>query len=166
MVTSGRLQRPTDHAGAREELRTRDLTSQPPDLRPSYPHFGRGDADVWEQWLWDHQDQIRHVYYDIALGGVTIDDPDIDQTIKDGWKYSTACKIDAVAVLEAETLVCEVKPFAHMGAVGQALGYSMLLQEDPLNDLPIIPTIICTRTTRDVTTVAEALGIRLDVVTL
>lgn len=137
----------------------------PPHLRSTYPHFGTGDADVWEQWLWDHQDQIRHVYYDIALGGVDIDDPEVDQSMRDGWRYSTACKIDAVAVMETETLVCEVKPFAHMGAIGQALGYAMLLQHEPINDLPIIPTIITARTTAEVRRVAEALGIRVDIVT-
>jgi len=132
-----------------------------PTLRATYPHFGKGDAEVWEQWLNDYQDDILEVYYDVALGGTTIDDPEVPREMAAGWKYSTAVKIDAVAVMAEENLVCEVKPYATMGAIGQALGYTMLLTHDPLNDKPNIPTIITLGTTNEVKTVAEALGIRI-----
>ncbi len=135
-----------------------------PDLQSSYPHFGRGDAEVWEQWLWNHQDQIRAVYYDMTRGGVIIDDPDVDQAMKDGWKYTTAIKIDAIAVMDSENLVCEVKPHANMGAIGQALGYTMLLDDEPLNELPNVPCIITFDTSAEVKKIANAFGIRLDIV--
>ena len=142
------------------------LTPLSPELRSSYPHFGTGDAEVWEQWLYDHQDQITHVYYDIALGGVTIDDPDVDPAMARAWKYDTAVKIDAVVVMTEENLIVEVKPYARMGAIGQALGYAMLLDDEPLNELPNTPCIVTLGTTAEVLKVAEAFGIRVDVVTV
>lgn len=163
----GTRKRPEQSRHHRSILRTVAIdraTPQPPDLRTHYPHFGKGDAEVWEQWLWNHQGQIRHVYYDIALGGVTIDNPDVDQDMARGWKYSTAIKIDAVAVMEAENLVIEVKPRAHMGAIGQALGYAMLLDHEPINDLPNVPCIVTLGTSAEVQQVADALNIRIDVV--
>jgi len=135
-----------------------------PELRGTYLHFGKGDAEVWEQWLFDHQDRIREVFYDIALGGVTIDDESVDQATRDGWKYSTAIKIDAVAVFDDENLICEVKPYARMGAIGQALGYTMLLDSEPINDRPNTPCIITLGTSAEVQKVADALGIRIDIV--
>lgn len=142
------------------------LTPVSPELRSKYPHFGKGDAEVWEQWLYDHQDQITHVYYDIALGGVTIDDPDVDPAMARAWKYDTAIKIDAVVVMTEENLIVEVKPYARMGAIGQALGYAMLLDDEPLNELPNTPCIVTLGTTAEVLKVAEAFGIRVDVVTV
>lgn len=139
-------------------------TALKPELRSSYPHFGKGDAEVWEQWLYNYQNQITEVYYDITRGGVTIDDPEIDQAMKDGWKYTTAIKIDAIAVMATENLVCEVKPRANMGAIGQALGYTMLLDDEPINELPNTPCIITFGTTAEVQKVADAFGIRIEIV--
>ena len=140
------------------------LTPVAPDLRSKYPHFGRGDAEVWEKWLYTYQDDITEIYYDIALGGVTIDDPDADPAMARAWKYDTAVKIDAVVVMAEENLIVEVKPYARMGAIGQAIGYTMLLDHEPLNDLPNTPCIVTFGTTAEVLKVAEALGIRIDTV--
>lgn len=135
-----------------------------PEFRSSYPHFGKGDAEVWEQWLADYQDDIIQVWYDVALGGTTINDQEVPEAMARAWKYDTAVKIDAVVEMADENLVCEVKPYARMGAIGQALGYSMLLTHEPLNEKPNTPTIITLGTTHEVTRVAEALGIRIDTV--
>lgn len=147
-------------------MATTNRTAVTPDLRTSYPHMAAVDAPVWEAWLTAHRAEILEVYYDVALGGVEIDDPNVDQAMRDGWRYATACKIDAVAVLAEETLVCEVKPTAHMGAIGQALGYTLLLRYEPINALPMTPTIITTRASAEVTRVAEAYGVRIDIVFL
>lgn len=135
-----------------------------PEPRAVYPHFGRGDAEVWEAWLKAHQDEILEVYYDVALGGVVIDDPSVDQTMREAWQYDTAVKVDAVAVTALENLVCEVKPVARLGAVGQALGYAILLEDDPLNEKQNTPVIITAMVTAEVRRVADTLGCRIDVV--
>lgn len=136
-----------------------------PDLRITYPHFAPGDAAVWETWLAVNRPLISEVYYDVTIGGVIITDPDIDEALRDAWQYDTALKVDAVAVTDLENLVCEVKPVARLGALGQALGYSLLLNEDPLNDKPNQPTVITTSASAEVQRAAELLGVRIDVVT-
>lgn len=137
-------------------------TAVEPELRIKYPHFGSGDAEVWEQWLWNNQADLIAVYYDVALGGVILDDPSVDEKIRLGWQYNTAVKIDAVAEFPDVNFVCEVKPHAHMGAIGQAFGYSGLLDEDPINDKENQPVIVCFDTSAEVRKVAAALGILIE----
>lgn len=139
----------------------RPAAPQPPDLRLHYPGLTSEDAEVWTAWLTANKDTVVEVYYDVALGGVIIDDPEIDEKMREGWRYSTAVKIDVVIVTAGENLVTELKPSARLGAIGQALGYATLLDLDPINDLPNTPTIITNDTSQEVRTVAETLGVRL-----
>lgn len=148
----------------RSQLSQDRRTPVTPDPRAVYPHFGRGDAEVWEAWLRIHRDEILEVYYDVALGGVIVEDPTVDQAMRDAWQYDTAVKIDAVAVTAIENLVCEVKPTARLGAIGQALGYALLLDDDPLNEKPNTPVIIAAMVTAEVRRVADTLGCRIDIV--
>lgn len=132
-----------------------------PNIRTSYPGLTPEDAEVWTSWLTANKDPIDEVYYDVALGGVIIDDPNIDEAMREGWRYTTAVKVDVIVVMNGENLVCELKPFARLGAIGQALGYAALLDMDPINDLPNAPMIITNDTSQEVRTVAEIYGVRL-----
>ena len=134
------------------------------DVRDSYPNINSADTPVWSAWLAAHQDQAIQVYYNVALGGVDLAGQDIPQEMIDGWKYTTAVKVDTIVITENETLCCEVKPVARLGALGQALGYALLLANDPLNDLPIVPVVIAGSASAEVQYVANALGVRIELV--
>lgn len=135
-----------------------------PILTGHYPNMARADTPIWEAWLTDNAARVLRIAYDLAIGGVEITDDSIDQATRDGWRYSTAVKIDALVELEQENLVCEVKPQARLSALGQALGYAILLDAEPANDKPNTPTVITAHTTPEVRRVADALGIRIALV--
>lgn len=132
-----------------------------PEIRNRYPGLTSEDAEVWTAWLSANKTAVETVYYDVAIGGVVIDDPNVDEKMRNGWQYTTAVKVDVVIVTSGENLVTELKPSARLGAIGQALGYATLLDLDPINDLPNVPTVICNDTSQEVRIVAETFGVRL-----
>lgn len=107
-----------------------------------YPHMFKHDIGIWERFLDAYGGQFTEAAYDIALGGITTDDPNADPAMVKGWQYSTAKKIDAVVQNDQEVWLCEVRPDAGLAAVGSVLGYAILSEHDPWTALPIVPVIV------------------------
>jgi len=132
-----------------------------PELRGHYPHLARRDAPLWERYLLTWAHQWQGFAYDVAVGGLDIDDDDSSEAQKLGWKYSTAEKIDVVANRGDEHWLIEVKPNARNDALGQVLGYLLLAQREPWTTVPLVPCVLTDNMSPDVRWVASQLGVEV-----
>ena len=131
----------------------------PLDKSGRYPHMFKHDISIWERFLDAYGGQFTAAAYDVALGGITTDDPDASPELVKGWQYSTAKKIDAAVRNEEEVWLCEVRPDAGLAAVGSVIGYALLSEVDPWTPLPLVPVIVTDRMDGDTKLVCRELEI-------
>lgn len=133
----------------------------PPRLGAIYPHMGRRDAALWERYVEKYGNNWFGFAYDVALGGLTVEDPEQTEAERLGWAYSTAEKIDVVANRGDEHWIIEVRPNARMGSVGAALGYKLLADKEPWTSLPTVPAVLTDNMSLDCRWFAEQVGVEV-----
>lgn len=134
---------------------------EPPARTGHYRHMARRDAALWERYLELYAMNWQGFAYDVALGGLTVDDPDATEEMRRGWQYSTAEKIDVVANRGDEHWIIEVRPNARCDTVGSVLGYFLLAQREPWTTLPLVPAILTANMSPDARWVAAQLGVEV-----
>lgn len=139
---------------------------QPPALLGAYPNMSRRDAPLWEAYLKLYAVQWQGFAYNVALGGLEVEDPEATPEMREMWRYNTAEKIDVVANRGDAHWLIEVKPNARLGALGQVLGYLILASREPWTQLPLVPAVLTDNVSTDVRYVAGQLGVELLVVPL
>ncbi|MDP3940550.1 MAG: hypothetical protein Q8R92_20740 [Deltaproteobacteria bacterium] len=127
----------------------------------NYPHMAKLDAAIWERFLDKYADNYQEVAYDVALGGFLPDENQGDLPTRTGYQYSTALKVDAVLRREGEVWIVEVKPSASVSAIGGALCYHVMAEQDELSPFPLVPAVVTDRASPDIAYCAQALGVTL-----
>lgn len=135
-----------------------------PELRGSYEHMSRRDTPLWERYLRLYAHQWLGFAYNVALGGLDVNDPEAHDAARLGWAYSTAERIDVVANRGDEHWIIEVKPNARLSAIGQVLGYKLLADREPWTSLPTVPAVLTDNVSPDVRWCAEQLGVQLIII--
>ncbi len=137
---------------------------EPPVVTGRYRHMQRRDVAVWERFLARLGDQFAAVAYDVAIGGTLPVGDDISEAEKQGWRYTTALKIDVLLRESDGVWAVEVKPNATVSAIGAAVVYPWLLaREEP--ELPVLGGgIVCEHLPPDIAGYAAEVGIRVWVV--
>lgn len=136
----------------------------PPALLGHYPHMARRDAVIWERYLKLEASSWLGFAYDVALGGVVVDDPLGSEAEKLGYQFSTAQRVDVVGDRGTEHWIIEVRSQARVGAIGAVMGYTLLAQREPWTHLPLIPVVITDNMSPDVRWVAEQFSVQVIVV--
>lgn len=126
-----------------------------------YPHMGKRDAEIWERFLDRFTEQFDLVAYDVALGGFALTEEQLTEDERLGWRYSTALKVDVVLARAGEVWVIEVRPHAGVSAIGGALCYATMAEQDGFTPEPIIPAVVTDRASPDIRFCAEQLGVTL-----
>lgn len=135
------------------------ITRVPATHRGHYPHMSKRDVEVWARFLERRAQDFAAFAYDVAIGGITLDTPLIDQAGRDGWRYNTALKIDACGFQPGRVWIIEVKPEATVSALGAAIAYTLVAKRDRVFDDPLQPTIVCAYCQVDVRWCAAQLGV-------
>jgi len=126
-----------------------------------YPHMAKHDATIWERFLDELGGNFSHAAYDVALGGIVLG-PELGSVGERlGWQYSTALKIDVVLQQLESVWIVEVKPQAGVSALGAALCYTVLAEQEQLSPLPLVPAVVTDHTSPDIRRCAQALGVTL-----
>jgi hypothetical protein len=123
--------------------------------------MAKRDGEVWARFLDLHAAEFRAFAYDVALGGVALDAPDLAEADRLGWKYTTALRVDACGMTDSEIWIIEVKPNATASALGAAVAYPLVAKRERAFDLPLQPAIVCNYCQPDVKWAALQLGIRV-----
>lgn len=133
----------------------------PPAKTGNYQHMSYRDMAVWERFLDQYAGQVDAVAYDVALGGIEADPNDGTPAMRQAWRYSTAIKVDAVAIDGNLAVVIEVKPRAGPSAIGQALCGATLFELDNPAGYEVQPAVVTDAASPDVRYLCERLGVEL-----
>ena len=143
------------------QLATRPLRAWQPAVSARYPHMAPADAIVWREWIRNHLDTIKAVYYDVHVGSLPHIDPDSEDVIFQIAGGISVKRIDVVVNWGDQIWVVELKPFGNAAAMGQAILYATLFHEAFSDTTPISPVIICNEADRDVRAIAPNFGIQV-----
>jgi hypothetical protein len=77
---------------------------------------------------------------------------------------NTAERIDVVADNGKEHWIIEIRPNAKLGALGSAIGYTLLAQREPWTALPLVPAVLTDNCSPDFRWVADLLGVQVIIV--
>jgi hypothetical protein len=133
----------------------------PPTFRGRYPHMAKRDGALWERFLTAYADQFLGFAYDVALGGIAMDLPDLGEAERLGWRYNTALKIDAVGFTDKQAWIIEVRPDAHVSVVGAALCYTMVAEKEGAFLQQLLPVVVCETIQPDVNWACQQLGVHV-----
>lgn len=128
---------------------------------PHYPHMLTEDVTVWSKFLATVRTPIKEVWYDVHCGSPVAlpgGASDLDHRIAAGI---TRKRIDVVCHVGGGFWVVEVKPFASMLALGQALSYARLFAKEYVVDGEIWPIVVCDHVDEDLTDEFDELGVGL-----
>lgn len=110
--------------------------------RDKYPHMQPNDALLWNQFLKAYADPNVQVAYDVHLGTIPHTSDDDPLWLKKYLAANYPKKADVLIFLPRHTLVVEIKPYAGLTALGQALGYAALFQQQYPTHPRVTPAIL------------------------
>lgn len=134
-------------------------SGQKPNVMVHYPHMLAEDTDVWTRFLESRVIDIDEVWYDLRVGqpvAVRQGASEMEQRIANGL---TRKRIDAVCRVAGGFWVVEVKPYANMVALGQALTYSRLFKQEYTDVGEVLPVIVCDGVDQDLIEEFDELGV-------
>ena len=100
------------------------------------------DTLIWERFIDSTPDRFTSVQYDVHVGLEDELDEEIEQAARAAWWDLTRWKIDVVAKDEDTIYIIEIKPFANAKALGQALAYALLYQDEHCASRPVVPVVL------------------------
>lgn len=130
-----------------------------PIIRPHYPHMLAEDNAVWTKFLQTDAQRLKEVWYDVKVGQpvfLPVGATDLERRIAAGV---TRKRIDVVCSVDGGFWVVEVKPFASMLAIGQAISYVRLFSLEYQPAEPTIPVIVCDEKDEDLVDAFDELGV-------
>lgn len=140
------------------------LVILPNTFRGHYPNMAKRDAEVWARFLTLYSDRFEGFAYDVALGGVRYDIPGEAPDDLRAYQYKTALRLDAVAFAPGAATIIEVKPEAHVSALGAVVGYTLVAAREGVFDRPLRGAIVCEYIQPDVDWCCQQLGVGVYVV--
>lgn len=97
-----------------------------PDQR--FPHFIRHDAQIWERFLRTQSHPKFRVAYDVHVGTPSTAAADLPENYARMVNALSTKRIDVILYFPKETIILEVKQYAGLAAIGQALSYKHLFK--------------------------------------
>ena len=119
------------------------------------------DAATWTRFVEANGPSLERVWYDVHVGKAVVPlegSPGFLQAVADGV---TRKRIDVVAQQAGRLLIIEVKPFCSMIALGQAVVYQRLFEQEYGRRIFTIGCIVCDQVDEDVGPIADELGIKV-----
>lgn len=132
---------------------------QKPVVMTHYPHMLAEDIGVWSKYLRAPIVPILKLWYDIHVGGgieVRLDATEIEKGVALGVGRK---RIDVVCKVGGGYWVVEIKPFASMLAVGQALCYTRLFTSAFYPDGDVFPVVVCDSADEDLRDAYDDFGV-------
>jgi len=131
------------------------------ETRHEYPHMLPRDAVIWERFIIKNPDRFISCLYDLHVGDGAKPEDDTPPGTAYAWTRLTQWRAD-VAAWDGQTLfIIEVKPDAKASAVGQALGYKILAQDNLKLAIPIIPVVLTDICAAETERFAKAVGVEV-----
>lgn len=134
---------------------------QKPMVMPHYPHMLAEDIEVWTKFLHSAECRVERVWYDVHVGGGVLlpaGATDLERRVALGV---TRKRIDVVCRVKGGYWVVEVKPYANMTALGQAISYTRLFKQEYKAIGKIQPTVVCDNVDEDLIDDFRTMGVQV-----
>jgi hypothetical protein len=95
----------------------------------NFPGMSREDRTLWRRYLRDHAHEWDAFAYNVTVGGLDCELPDVHAEVAAHWRYCTAKRIDALALKDGRPTIVEVRYQAGVSAAGSLLVYRELYHE-------------------------------------
>ena len=129
-----------------------------------YPHMMPFEVPIWERFLADVPFRAVKISYDVHLGkGIPVN-PDWPAWLVSVVRATSRKRADVVLETANAVWVLEIKVRASFSALGQLMGYGVLLLEEWEPRKPVRLAVICERVAADMSPVLAEFGISVFVV--
>ena len=126
-----------------------------------YRHMMPLERPIWSRFLEATDLEILAVEYDVHVGRGAEIDPAWSEATKRQVLATSRKRIDAVLHTPEAIIICEVKPRAGMGALGQLLAYRQLYIKEHPTGREVKMAVVCERVEPDVPEVMAQHGITI-----
>ena len=127
----------------------------------SYAHLSPVDVALWERFMFAHPGRFDRVWYDFRVGDEDEIPEDEPYRTKQCWWDLTYWRIDVVAEDVNTIYVIEVKPAANAKAIGQALAYATLYEEDEKPGKKVVAVVLTDQIIPTTQRVAKRHGVEM-----
>lgn len=124
-----------------------------------YPHLAGSDISVWDAWIRLFGPLFQGFDYDYHVGQGLEPDKDAPYPLQAMWTQLTQKRIDVLGYRSKSLWVIEVKDRPGIAAIGQVVGYSILLARELHPCPPLIPCLVSSVIEPDIETCCRSLGI-------
>lgn len=126
---------------------------------PKYPHLAGSDIPTWDRWVSSFGQHFLGFDYDTHVGKGLAPGKNQPYPLQVMWTKLTQKRIDVLGYRKNSLWVIEVKSRPTVAALGQVIGYTILLalELDPCP--PLVPCIISDVIEPDIETCCKALNI-------
>lgn len=133
-----------------------DFPSRP---RYKYPHLAGSDIAIWDAFIQIFHPHFTGLTYDLHVGKGLEPDKDAPYPMQMLWTHLTQKRIDVLGFRKNSLWVIEVKDRPTVAALGQVLGYTVLLAHE-LDPCPnLIPCLVSSVIEPDIETCCRDLHI-------
>jgi len=130
-----------------------------PIVMPHYPHMLAEDVGVWTRFLESERFEIIEVWYDVHVGAPISLPPEAEDYVRAVARGVSRKRIDCVCRVGPDVWVVEVKPFANMTALGQALTYTRLFKQEYSTPGKVRAVVVCDTVDEDLVDEFEELKV-------
>lgn len=124
-----------------------------------YPHLTGSDIPVWDAFIDIFQTYFDGFTYDYHVGQGLSPDKDASYPLQQMWIHLTQKRIDVLGFRTKSLWVIEVKDRPTVAALGQVIGYTLLLAKEQGNCPPLIPCLVSSIIEPDIETCCRELHI-------
>lgn len=128
---------------------------------PKYPGLRQEDIEIWDAFIEKNPDRFKRVWYNWHVGKPSTDELDFSHPAGIAWYDLTRWKIDVVAEDERYLYIIEIKPHANAKAIGQALGYADLWDDETTPWKKLVPAVLTDLILPNTAIIAKKRGVLL-----
>jgi hypothetical protein len=130
-------------------------------ILPEYPGLRPEDVEIWKVFIKRYPNAFLKVWYNWHVGLPRGQELEYSTPAGVAWYDLTRWKIDVVAEDEKFIYIIEIKPHANAKAIGQALGYADLWDNETTPWKPLKPMVLTDLIIENTQTIADRRGVLL-----
>lgn len=124
-----------------------------------YPHLTGSDVPIWDAFIQMFHPYFQGLTYDHHVGQGLAPDKDAPYPLQQMWIRLTQKRIDVLGFRRSSLWVIEVKDRPTVAALGQVIGYTILLARELQPCPPLVPCLVSSIIEPDIETCCRGLHI-------
>lgn len=107
-----------------------------------YPGMRPQDVAIWESMILTMPGLFTNVWYNVELGDPTMPGTSDVEARANGMRGVSTWRVDVIGETAEGLWATEIKPDARAGAIGQAMAYAKLIEEQYRPGKPVLPLVV------------------------